>query len=225
MPSTPLLKIHGTPPNQRHVAAATDALRKGGVILAPTETGYCFFADASRDAGYEALLKLRAAHPRQKPFSLLCADLKQVSSIANLDTPTFRIASRVLPGPYTFLLPTTRNTPQFSGAPKRKVVGVRVCSHPVAAALAAEFGEPIAVTSVTDAEELLADSYYEDVQGPDSWWVSPEAILDRFPNKVALALEWNEFVPMRVSTVVDFGESPPRLVRDGGWPLEELGLE
>jgi tRNA threonylcarbamoyl adenosine modification protein (Sua5/YciO/YrdC/YwlC family) len=223
-----MLKIHGTPPNSRHIEAATKALEKGDVVLAPTETGYCFFADAARDDSYESLLSLRKAHPRQKPFSILCSSLKQVASLALLPTPVFRAASRVLPGPYTLLLEATKQTPQSSQGPKRKSVGIRMSSHAVAQALAEGFGKPLVLTSVTDAEELMQGHYFEGMsdlaQDPDSWWVSPEAILAKFKGRIAVALEWHEFVPMRVSTVVDFTQHPPTLVRNGGWPLESLGL-
>jgi len=219
-----ILKIHGTPPNARHIESAAEALRMGHVVLAPTETGYCFFGDPESDAVFETLLKLRPGHPRNKPLSLLCGDLKQVASIATLDTPVYRVASRVLPGPYTFILPCTRKTPGAACGPKRKTVGVRVSDHPVATALVKEFGAPLVLTSVTDAEELIGTLYYEDVQDPDSWWVSPEAILSKCASRVPFALEWNDFVPMRVSTVVDFTVVPPVIIRDGGWPTEALGI-
>lgn len=223
-----MLKIHGSPPNTRHIETACAALEKGDVILAPTETGYCFFADAARDDSYEALLSLRKAHPRQKPFSILCSSLKQVAAIAHVPTPVFRTASRLLPGPYTLLLEATRHTPQSSRGPKRKSVGIRMSSHVVAQALSEAFGKPLVLTSVTDAEELMQGHYFEGMtdlpQDPDSWWVSPEAICAKFKGRIAVALEWHDFVPMRVSTVVDYTQTPPSIVRDGGWPLEFLGL-
>ena len=191
-----ILKIHGTPPNARHIESAAEALHGGHVVLAPTETGYCFFGDPESDAVFEALLRLRPGHPRNKPLSLCgSADLKQVAAIATLDTPVYRVASRVLPGPYTLLLPCTRKTPGAACGPKRKTVGVRVSDHPVASALVKAFGAPLALTSVTDAEELIGGHYYEDVQDPDSWWVSPEAIVAKCENRVPLALEWSDFVP------------------------------
>jgi tRNA threonylcarbamoyl adenosine modification protein (Sua5/YciO/YrdC/YwlC family) len=219
-----ILKIHGEPPNPKHLAFAAEILRKGEIVLAPTETGYCFMGDAQKDSVYETLLKLRQAHPRQKPFSLLCSSIKQIASLAHLDTPTFRLASRALPGPVTLILNSNRNTPQFSGGPKRKTVGVRISQHAVAQGLAEEFGEPLVLTSVTDAQELLEDSYFEDVQDPDSWWVQPAAILNKFRHGIGCALEWHEFVPLRVSTVVDLTEGAPQILRDGGWEIEHLGL-
>ena len=225
---TQILKAHGNSPNSRHVEAAAKAIDDGGIVLAPTETGYCFFGDAQKNASYDVLLKLRMAHPRQKPFSIMCSSLKQIASIAVLPTPAFRMASRLLPGPYTLLLEANRNTPQYSDGPKRKSVGVRMSSDAMAGALVLTCDRPLVLTSVTDAEELLLGNYFEGMsdveQDPDSWWVNPEAICAKFKGRIALALEASEFVPMRVSTVIDFTQEPPVLVRDGGWPTGELGL-
>jgi len=225
---TQILKAQGTALNSRHVDAAAKVIDHGGIVLAPTETGYCFLADASKNASYDALLKLRMAHPRHKPFSLLCSSLKQIASIATLPTPTFRTASRLLPGPYTLLLEANRNTPQYSDGPKRKSVGVRMSSDAMAGALALTCDRPLVLTSVTDAEELLLGNYFEGMsdvdQDPDSWWVNPDAICAKFKGQIALALEAFDFIPMRVSTVIDFTQEPPVLVRDGGWPTGDLGL-
>jgi tRNA threonylcarbamoyl adenosine modification protein (Sua5/YciO/YrdC/YwlC family) len=212
-----LLKIHGTPANPKHIENAAQALSRGKIILAPTETGYCFFGDAAKDQSYESLLNLRHAHPKTKPFSIVCSSLKQISEIAFLPTPIFRDASRSFPGPYTFVLQANKHTPQHGKGTQRKTVGVRMSGHPIASALAIEFGKPMVVTSVTDAEELIQDNYYEDIQTPDSWWVNPDQILQKFVGKIDVALDWIEFVPLRVSTVIDYTSGEPVMVRDGGW--------
>jgi tRNA threonylcarbamoyl adenosine modification protein (Sua5/YciO/YrdC/YwlC family) len=231
---TQILKVHGPPPNPRHIEAAARAIDDGKLVLVPTETGYCYVGDAARDASYSMLLDLRAAHPRHKPFSVLCSSLKQVSAIASLPTPVFRAASRLLPGPYTFLLASNRNTPQYSDGPKRKSVGIRMSSDAVAQAVAVACDRPLVITSVTDADELQDGLYFEGLSGepqdPDSWWITPESILakaaagGKSKDRISVALEWPEFVPMRVSTVIDFTDDTPVLVRDGGWPLEGVGL-
>jgi tRNA threonylcarbamoyl adenosine modification protein (Sua5/YciO/YrdC/YwlC family) len=212
-----LLKIHGTPPNAKHLNAACDALRRGKIVLAPTETGYCFFGDAAKNSSYESFWDLRQAHPKTKPFSILCASLKQMSEISLMSTPVFRDASRAFPGPYTFVLPANKETPQHGKGTARKTVGLRISLNPVASALVEEFGLPLVVTSVTDAEELIQEHYYEDVQTPDSWWVNPDQILQKFKGKIDLCLEWHELVPLRVSTVIDYTSGEAVKVRDGGW--------
>ena len=212
-----ILKIHGIPPNPKHIESAVRILEQGGIILAPTETGYCFFGDAAKDSSYEALHSLRQAHPKTKPFSIVYSTLKQIAEIAFVSTPIFREASRHFPGPYTYILQANKQTPQYKKGTARKTVGVRVLMHPVASALSLAFEKTLVVTSVTDAEELIQDNYYEDIQTPDSWWVNPDQILQKFKGKIDVALEWHEFVPLRVSTVVDCSEGEAIVLRDGGW--------
>ena len=221
---TQVLKVYDDNINPRHIAAACECLLNKGLVLAPTETGYCFFGDALLDTTHARFLSLRQAHPRHKPFSVLCKDLAQIGCIANLDTPIYRVASRVLPGPFTFILAATRTTPQYASAPKRETVGVRISSHPVAAALAAEFNKPLLITSVTDADELLAEDYYDADNVEDHWWTSVDEICVKFAGEFGVALESNNPVPLAVSTVVDYTQESPALVRDGGWGLERLGL-
>jgi tRNA threonylcarbamoyl adenosine modification protein (Sua5/YciO/YrdC/YwlC family) len=217
-----LLKFYENSLNQRHIDKAVSALDNGDIILIPTETGYCYAGKSNLDSSYIALLELRQAHPKTKPFSILCKDLKQVSSVAEVTTPIYRYAAKAFPGPYTFILKCNRNSPQFSKGTKRKTIGVRVSGHPVTALLMENVSEPLVITSVTDGEELIQENYYEDVQTPDSWWVNPDQIAERANSRMTIALEWEDFVPMRVSTVIDFSEDPPRLIREGGFDERNL---
>lgn len=220
-----VLPIHESTPQARHVQEASRALEKGELVLSPTETGYCFVGDAALPQTHTRFLRMRAAHPRHKPFSVLCSSITQMSEIALLETPVFRVATRVLPGPYTFVLPANRQSDRYMGEIRRKTLGVRISSHPVTAALCASFEKPLLVTSVTDAEELITQGYYlhEDDQ-ESAWWTSVDAILRHHPHVLAVALEIESPVPLHVSTVVDFTQTPPILLRDGGWPLDALGV-
>jgi tRNA threonylcarbamoyl adenosine modification protein (Sua5/YciO/YrdC/YwlC family) len=212
-----VLKIHGSPPNERHVEKAVDAIRKGKIVLAPTETGYCFLGDPDRDVVYEQFFALRKAHPKTKPFSLLRDSQKMISQIAHLPTAAFRVASRLLPGPYTLVLEAHKKTPQYREGPQRKNVGVRVSNHPVAQAIAQMTSKPILVTSVTDGEELEVQHYFDEPWASDAWWTQPESILAQLPKCAEIALEWMEPVPLRVSTVLDLSGGDMIVVRNGGW--------
>jgi tRNA threonylcarbamoyl adenosine modification protein (Sua5/YciO/YrdC/YwlC family) len=203
---------------------AADALQKGHVILCPTETGYCLLGDARRESTLKTFLMLRQAHPAKKPFSLLCKDIPQMGQVANMTTSIFRVATRAFPGPFTFILESNRRTPKFAGSPKRNSLGIRISSHPVVEALFEEFPEPLLITSITDAEELEITDYFNDDEQIDAWWTNAEQICSRFPSGIAIALASTDSVPMRVSTVVDFTQEPPTIVRDGGWDREILGL-
>lgn len=220
-----MLKLHGEQPEKRHIQHAVQVLADDKVVLVPTETGYCFVGKASSEKVFKKFLDLRQAHPKQKPFSLLCSQLSQVSEIAVMTTPVFRIAKKSLPGPYTFILDATRETPKFAGSQKRKSVGIRISGHPAASSLCEEFGEPLLITSVTDTQELESENYFEnDEPSEDAWWVRAESIALHFKGRVDAAFCTPGAIALRSSTIVDFTVDPPLLVRDGGWPLETIGL-
>lgn len=222
---TQILKVYEDNLNPRHVAAACQCIQNKGIVLAPTETGYCFFGDAELSCINARFLRMRQAHQRDKPFSILCKDLSQVSIIGKSNTSIYRTASRVLPGPYTLILETTRDTPQYKNAPKRNTVGIRISSNAIAQALVTEFGKPLLITSVTDADELLAEEYYDANNIEDHWWTSVDEICLKFGEDVGVALESENPVLLAVSTVVDFTQDPPAILRDGGWNLQRLGLK
>ncbi len=152
---TQILNIHQKNPEKRHIKTATSVLEMGGIVLAPSETGYCFLGNASLESTHSRFLQLRPGHPKNKPFSLLCTNIAQVSKIAYLSTQVFRIATRVWPGPYTFILQCNKNTPKIAAGPKRKTVGIRISNHPVIENILNEFQHPLLVTSVTDEDEII----------------------------------------------------------------------
>ncbi len=222
---TQFLSIHQKNPEKRHIKTATEILDSGGIILAPSETGYCFIGDASRESTHTRFLQLRPGHPKNKPFSLLCRNISQVSQMANLSTQIFRIATRVWPGPYTFILQCNKNTPKIAAGPKRKTVGIRISNHPVLINILEEFKNPLLVTSVTDEDELIAQDYFSEENQHDSWWINVTEICNQITHgKVDLALENDEVVPIHVSAVIDFSGNEPLVVREGGWDLEILGI-
>jgi tRNA threonylcarbamoyl adenosine modification protein (Sua5/YciO/YrdC/YwlC family) len=218
------LPIHEENPHTRNIRMAADALDKGGVVLLPTETGYCLVGDAKLESTHRTFLSLRQAHPNKKPFSLLCRDLQQTGQCAVLTTSVYRIATRAFPGPFTFILETNRHTPKFAGTPKRKSVGIRISSHLVAQAVIDAFGSPLLITSITDAEELELTDYFDDEQQRDAWWTDAEAIAARFRDGIQVVLASSRPVPMRVSTVIDFTQDPAIVLRDGGWGTDIIGI-
>jgi tRNA threonylcarbamoyl adenosine modification protein (Sua5/YciO/YrdC/YwlC family) len=218
-----ILVCAGKTINQRHIQRITESLQKGEIITIPTETGYCYAGLADHRATHPSLLKLREAHPKHKPFSLLCENAKRVSQVAQVSTSAFRILNRVLPGPFTLILPVHRNTPKTSTGEFRDTVGVRMSSHPIAQAVCEAANAPLMVTSVTDAEELIAEGYGEsDFESElERWWTHAEGILQHSGNLVKLIITGEEPLPLHVSTILDLSdEGNVRILRDGGWELE-----
>lgn len=221
---TQILKVHQDNPEKRHIKTACSILEKGKVILVPTETGYCYVADSAKESSHENFLSLRKNHPKNKPFSLACNDIAQVSSIAQLSTDVFRIANRIWPGPYTFILPANKNTPKSIAGQKRKSVGVRISSHPVIQCLIEAFSSPLLITSVTDEDELIKTHYFDEEVLSSYWWTNVnDIILQIEKNSLALALENDKPVPMVPSSVIDFTQDAPTLIRNGGHNLDFIG--
>ena len=222
---TEILEIHEKNPEKRHIKTACSFLEKGKIVLVPTETGYCFVGDSRQESSQAHFLALRPNHPKNKPFSLVCRDLAQVSRLAQMPTSVFKIANRVWPGPYTFILECSKQTPKVAAGPKRKTVGIRLSSHPVLKNLMEEFQNPLLISSVTDEDALIAEEYFEQENQVHSWWTSALEISNRAPKgHLAFAFENDGAVPLRVSTIIDFSQDPPVLVRDGGWDLDFLDV-
>ena len=220
-----LLPIHQDTPHRQTLAKAAECLRRGGILLCPTDTGYAFLGSSQEAAIPARFLSIRPGHPKTKPFSLLCKDLSEVAKIALLPSTVYRVAQRAFPGPYTFILEAVKATPRGILGEKRKSVGVRVPAHPVVRALLEDTGCPLLVSSVTDEDELVEGGYFrKESEDTTSWWTSAQEIVSRHKSLIGLALESPEPVPLVVSTVIDFTVNPPRLVRSGGWDLGALGI-
>lgn len=218
-----ILYTQGRGVNSRHMERAKTGLELGEIVVVPTETGYCYAGLAHHKRTHQNLLALRHAHPQHKPFSLLCKDAKQVSEIAEVSTASYRMINKVLPGPFTLVLPSLKRTPIASLGSFRGTVGVRMTSHPLTSALLEAVNAPLMVTSVTDAEELEEESYSEtdSTETPDRWWTSAEGILSHAQSKVLLLLAGDEPLILRVSTVIDLSrDNEIEILRDGGWPLD-----
>jgi len=142
----------------RRIKKAADLLRDGGVIVYPTDTIYGLGCDITNKEAIERIRRIKGRSSK-KPMSFVCADLSNVSDYAHVSNHAYRILKRSLPGPYTFVLPATRETPRILQT-KQKTVGLRVPNHPVPLALVAELGHPIISTSAnyTD-QEVLTDPY------------------------------------------------------------------
>lgn len=222
---TQFLSIHQKNPDKRQIKKVIEIIDGGGIILAPSETGFCYIGSASLESTHEKFLKLRPGHPKNKPFSLLCKDISQVSKIAYLSTQIFRLASRVWPGAYTLILPCSKNTPKIAAGPKRKTVGVRISSHPIAENIVREFDHPLLVTSVTDEEELIEQDYFNEDTKDDFWWTDVNKIWNQAAkNLINIAIDDGEQIPIKVSTIIDFSQEPPVLIRDGGIDLDLIGI-
>ncbi|MEP7328625.1 MAG: L-threonylcarbamoyladenylate synthase [Betaproteobacteria bacterium] len=201
--------VHPTHPQPRLIKQAATILRNGGVIAYPTDSSYalgCLPGDGT------ALTRIRAirAVDVHHHLTLVCRDLAEVGRLARLDNWQFRIVRQGVPGPYTFLLPATRDVPKRLQHPKRSTIGIRVPDHPVVHALLAELDESILSTTLI-------------MPGEDQPLNVPDEIRDRLESSVDLVIDAGP-CPAIATTVVDLHSEPAVITRIGGGDPARLGL-
>ena len=201
------LELHPITPQARLIRLAGSIVREGGVIAYPTDSCYALGWHLGDRAALERVRRIRRAD-RHHHFTLVCADLADVGRFARLDTWQFRLLKACLPGPYTFLLRATRETPRRLQHPRRRTIGVRVPAHPVPQMLLRELGEPLMSTTLLlpeDREPLTSGRQIEERLGHDI-----DAVLDGGDCGI---------VP---TTVVDLSVEPAQIVREGRGSLEPI---
>lgn len=199
------LEVHPTHPQPRAIARAAQALARHGLLLIPTDAGYAFAWALDARAAEDRVLRLRALDMHH-PFTVLCAHLSEVGSLARLETPAFRLVRSLVPGPYTFVLPVASALPQrLKQAPgsrsRRRAIGCRIPDHVVARSLLEAHGAPLLVSSV-----VLPD------ESPDNH--DAEAVAERLQSHVDVMLDAGD-CPPGPSSVIDLTGDAPRLLRAG----------
>jgi tRNA threonylcarbamoyl adenosine modification protein (Sua5/YciO/YrdC/YwlC family) len=192
------IQIHPINPQPRILKTAVDVLKNGGLILYPTDSVYGLGCDLFNKNAVEKIYQIKGKDKR-KLLSFICSDLKDISEYAYVSNSAYKVMRRLLPGPYTFILNATRQVPRIL-LEKRKTVGIRVPDNAICQALLSEFGKPIISTSARlPDQECLAE---------------PEAIADLFTHFVDLFLDAGPG-GLELSTVLDFTEDEPVVVRQG----------
>lgn len=193
-------QIHAETPQVRLVRQAVEVVRGGGVIVYPTDSGYalgCLLGDKDALERIRLIRRLDDKHH----FTLICRDLSEIATYAKVDNSVYRLLKAVTPGPYTFILPATREVPRRLQHPKRKTIGIRVPDNAIALALLAELGEPMmSTTLILPGSELPECDPYEIRQ-----------LLER---QVDLIIDGGYGTP-QATTVVDLEGEAPVVIREG----------
>lgn len=191
-------ELHPENPQLRFINKAVKVLRDGGVIIYPTDTVYGIGCDIFNKDALERIFAIKN-DGNTKLFSFVCSDLKDIAKYAKVSDYAYRTMKRLLPGPYTFILPAAKNVPKKLWT-KRKTVGIRIPDHPVALKLAAELGNPIISTSTTNRKGKLI--------------LDPAEIRSIFQFDVDLMLAQGGLggIP---SSIVDLSGDSPVVVREG----------
>lgn len=196
-----LLEINPQHPEPRKIQRAVAALEKGEIIAYPTDTVYGLGCDLMNRAAVERLYEAKRM-PKEQPLALICVDLSDIARYVIVDNSAYRLLRRILPGPYTCILPATREVPKTI-CPKRTQVGIRVPDHAVPRAIAQALGRPLISTT--------AAMHGED---PLQW---PQDIASTFRH-VSLVLDGGPGGVLP-TTVLDLREDPPIVVREGAGDL------
>ena len=198
------LELHPIDPQARLIRRAAEVVRAGGLIAYPTDSCYALGWHLGDKNAQERVRRIRQAD-RHHHFTLVCATLAEVGRFARLDTWQFRILRACLPGPYTFLLRATRETPRRLQHARRRTIGVRIPEHRVPQLLLAELGEPLMSSTL-----LLAADETPLTRGRE--------IEARLEHEIDAILDGGD-CGIEPTTVVDLSVTPPVIVRSGKGPL------
>ncbi len=192
--------IHPDNPQARLIRQAVEIVRADGVIVYPTDSAYAIACGLDNKAGLERIRRLRQVD-KDHNFTLVCRDLKEVSVYARVDNVTYRALKAHTPGPFTFILPATREVPRRLAHPKRKTIGLRVPEHRIALALLEELGEPLMSSTLILPDDPLPLN-------------DPEVIRERLEKHVDLVIDGG-FCGLEATTVVDLTGAVPEVTRQG----------
>ncbi len=203
-----LLRIYEDNPNPKHISKVVDTLRNGGLIIYPTDTIYGLGCDITNVSALERIAQIKGINLEKANFSFICENLSNLSDyVKQIDTATFKILKRSLPGPYTFILPGNNNLPNVFK--KKKTVGIRVPDNNICRAIVSSLGNPIISTSIRDEDEVI------------EYTTDPELILEKWDKLVDIIIDggYGDNIP---STVIDLTTTSPEVIREGKGSIDIL---
>lgn len=201
-----LLEIHPTNPPARLVKQVVESLKKGGIIIYPTDTIYGLGCSIFQHKAIEKICQIKQVNPLKAQLSFVCCDLSDLSKYARqISTPTYRLLKQYLPGPYTFILPASKEVPKILQS-KKSTIGLRIPDNRIVHAIVEELGHPLLSAS-------LPGDMVED-------YTDPEIIFNRFGNQVNLVVDGG-IGGMIPSTIVDCTTDEPVVIREGKGKWEE----
>ncbi|MFY7936643.1 MAG: L-threonylcarbamoyladenylate synthase [Flavobacterium sp.] len=195
------IKIYEDKPSETAIKKVVEVLKNGGLVIYPTDTVYGLGCDITNSRALEKLAKIKGVKLEKANFSFVCSSLSNISDyVKQIDTPTFKILKRALPGAYTFILPGNNDLPKDFR--KKKTVGIRVPDNNIAIQIVEMLGNPIVSTSIHDEDELIEYS------------TDPELIFEKWQNQVDLVIDggYGENI---ASTIIDLTSHEPIIVREG----------
>ena len=201
-----LIKIYEDNPNPKAIREVVEVLKKGGLVIFPSDTVYGLGCDITNNKALEKVARIKGVKLEKANFSFICEDLSNLSDyVKQINTQTFKILKRALPGPYTFILPGNNNLPKVFK--KKKEVGIRVPDNNIVLAIVKELGNPIITTSIKDDDDII------------EYTTDPDLILEKWDKLVDVVIDggYGGNIP---STVINLCGEEPELIREGKGSLE-----
>ena len=203
-----LIKMYDVNPSPKAIATVVEVLRKGGLIIYPTDTVYGLGCDITNTKALQKIARIKKVKLDRANFSFICYDLSNLSSyVRQIDNPIYKLLKRALPGPYTFVLQGNNKLPR--DFKKKKTVGIRVPDNNIIRSIVQELGNPIVSTSIYDEDELI------------EYTTDPELIFEKWKDRVDLVIDggYGDNVP---STIIDVSGDEIEVVREGKGSLDIL---
>lgn len=202
------IKLYNDNPNPRQVQKVIKVLKSGGLIIYPTDTVYGLGCDITNNKALEKIARIKGVKLEKAKFSFICDSLSHLSDyVKQIDSSTFKILKRALPGPYTFILPGSNTLPKIFK--KKKTVGIRIPDNTIIRTLVEELGNPIVSTSIRDDDDVL------------EYTTDPELIFEKWQNLVDIVIDGG-YGDNTASTIIDLTGDAPEIIREGKGSLDIL---
>ncbi|MBK0368827.1 L-threonylcarbamoyladenylate synthase [Flavobacterium agrisoli] len=202
------IKIYPDKPSEAAIEKVVKVLKNGGLVIYPTDTVYGLGCDITNSRALEKIARIKGVKLEKAKFSFICHDLSNLSDyVKQIDTATFKILKRALPGPYTFILPGNNNLPkEFK---KKTTVGIRVPDNAIVLEIVKMLGNPIVSTSIRDDDDVI------------EYTTDPELIFEKWQNLVDMVVDGG-YGDNVASTIIDLSDNEPVVIREGKGDLEIL---
>lgn len=200
------IKIYNENPSQKEIDKVVKVLQNGGLVIYPTDTVYGLGCDITNTKAIERIAQIKGIKMEKANFSFVCNDLSHLSDyVKQIDTPTFKILKRALPGPYTFILPGSKNLPK--AFKNKKTVGIRIPDNLIIRTLVKALGNPIISTSIKDDDDVL------------EYTTDPELIFEKWQHIVDIVIDGG-YGDNLGSTIIDLTTEQPTILREGKGSVE-----
>ena len=197
-----LLRINPDKPNYDEIAKVVECLRNGGLVIYPTDTIYGIGCDINKQRAVERVCKIKGIDPEKANFSFICSDLSHLSAYTKpINTATYKVIKKSLPGPFTFILEANNNVPKLFRS-KKKSVGIRIPDNAICLEIVKQLGNPIMSTSVHDDDEII------------EYTTDPVLIHEKYKDLVDIVIAGG-YGNNQASTVVDCTNGDFSILRKG----------